>query len=295
MLVSLRPDRTGGMLAAGVAGLAMVAIYTGPPFRQAAVVLIGIAALFGWLRAIHHSRLILDTPTSRIASAAQGYIELFGEGLPLSGTPLLSPMNGLPVLWYRLKVEQKSGDKWITQSDIESDTSFLLDDGSGQCAVDPEGAEMLVSRKDVERRKDMRYTQWCLLQRDPIYAIGDFTTLGSIDLAHDTATQVRELLAEWKADRSGLLERFDVNGDGEIDLSEWELARAQARREVRQEQAELRAAPEAHVLRKPADRRLYLISDLDPQQLGKRYQLWGWAFLSVMLAGAGALFWLNTR
>lgn len=295
MLVSLRPDRTGSVLAAGVAGLALVAIYTGPPVRQAAVMLISIAALFGWLRAIHHSRLILDTPTSRIASAAQGYVELFGEGRPLSGTPLLSPMNALPVLWYRLKIEQKSGDKWITQSDIESDASFLLDDGSGLCAVDPEGAEMLVSRKDVERRDDMRYTQWCLLQRDPIYAIGDFTTLGSIDLAHDTAAQVRELLAEWKTNRAGLLERFDVDGDGEIDLREWELARAEARREIRREQAELRSAAEAHVLRKPPGRRLYLISDLDPQQLGKRYQLWGWLFLTMMLAGAGALFWLSTR
>lgn len=295
MLVSLRPDRTGSILAAGVAGLALVAIYTGPPVRQAAVVLISIGALFGWLRAIHHSRLILDTPTSRIASAAQGYVELFGEGRPLSGTPLLSPMNALPVLWYRLKIDQKSGDKWITQSDIESDGSFLLDDGSGQCAVDPEGAEMLVSRKDVERRDDMRYTQWCLLQRDPIYAIGDFTTLGSIELGHDTAAQVRELLAEWKTNRTGLLERFDVDGDGEIDLREWELARAEARREIHREQAELRSAAEAHVLRKPPDRRLYLISDLDPQQLGKRYQLWGWLFLTMMLAGAGALFWLSTR
>ena len=295
MLVSLRPDRTGGVLAAGVAGLALAATYMGPPVRQAAVVLIGIAALFGWLRALHHSRLILDTPTSRIASAAQGYIELFGEGKALSGTPLLSPMNGLPVLWYRLKIEQKSGDKWITQSDIESDASFLLDDGSGQCAVDPEGAEMLVSRKDVERRSDMRYTQWCLLQRDPIYAIGDFTTLGSIDLAHDTSAQVRELLAEWKADRVALLDRFDVNGDGEIDLREWELARAEARREVRRQQAELHSAADAHVLRKPMDRRLYLISDLDPQQLGKRYQVWGWAFFTVMLAGGGALYWLTTR
>lgn len=295
MLVSLRPDRTGGLIAAGIVGLALTAVYTGPPVHHAAAVMIGIAALFGWLRAIHHSRLILDTPTSRIASAAQGYIELFGEGKPLSGTPLLSPMNGLPVLWYRLKIEQKSGDKWITQSDIESDASFLLDDGSGECAVDPEGAEMLVSREDVERRDDMRYTQWCLLQRDPIYAIGEFATLGSIDLAHDTAAQVRELLAQWKADRAELLERFDVDGDGEIDLREWELARAEARREVRRQQAELHSAAEAHVLRKPAGRRLYLISDLDPQQLGRRYQLWGWVFLTAMLAAGGALFWLVTR
>jgi hypothetical protein len=215
--------------------------------------MLGLGALIGfagWLRSVHHSRLILDTPTSRVASAAQGYTELFGHGAPLDGTPLLSPINGLPVLWYRLLIEEREGDKWVKQSDDQSDASFLLDDGTGTCAVDPTGAELLVHRKDVEHRGDTRYTQWSLIKHDPIYVIGDFNTMGSIDPAHDTAAQVRELLAEWKADKAGLLERFDVDGDGEIDIQEWELARAEAKREIRRQQAEIHASAEAHVMRR---------------------------------------------
>lgn len=294
MLVSLRPDRTGVTLISGVGGLCFAAFHLPPGARPALAGLIAAIALYGWLRSIHHSRLILDTPTSRIASASQGYTELFGDGHPLSGTPLLSPVNGLPVLWYRLIIEERRGDKWVRTSTDESDASFLLDDGSGQCAVDPTGAELLVSRKDVERRGDQRYTQWCLIKHDPIYVIGEFTTLGSIDPAHDTARQVRELLTEWKTDHAGMLERFDLDGDGQIDLREWELARAEAKREVHRQQAALHAAPEAHVMRKPDDRRLYLISDLDPNALGQRYQLWGWIFLALMLlAGGLAVWWLT--
>ncbi|MFV0662566.1 hypothetical protein [Denitromonas sp.] len=289
MLVSLRPDRTGAAVTSAIAGLGFAGFQADGGFRIGALALVLAAALFGWLRSIHHSRLILDTPTSRISSAAQGYTELFGHGLPLDGTPLYSPLNGLPVLWYRLLVEEKRGERWQRESDDESDTSFLLDDGSGQCAVDPEGAELLITRKDVQVRDDRRYTQWCLIKHDPIYVIGDFTTLGSIDPAHDTARQVRELLAHWKADHPALLERFDLDGDGQIDLQEWELARAEAKREVRRQQAELHAAAEAHIVRKPEGRRLYLISDLDPSQLGRRYQLWGWGFLAATVVSATIL------
>ncbi|QID18739.1 hypothetical protein G3580_14565 [Nitrogeniibacter mangrovi] len=292
MLVSLRPDRTGTTLISGVAGLAFAAAHLSADTYPVLGALAAAIALFGWLRSVHHSRLILDTPTSRIASASQGYTELFGDGEPLSGTPLLSPVNGLPVLWYRLIVEERRGDKWVRTDLDESDASFLLDDGSGQCAVDPTGAEMLISRKDVERRGDLRYTQWCLIKHDPIYVIGEFTTLGSIDPAHDTARQVRELLAHWKTDHAGLLERFDLDGNGQIDLKEWELARAEAKREVHRQQAELHAAPEAHVMRKPDDRRLYLISDLDPNALGRRYQIWGWVFLAILIGTGATTLWL---
>lgn len=283
MLVSLRPDNTGVFLitAAGVTFLFGLKVFDGLSiWALGPTALIG---LVGWLRSIHHSRLILDTPTSRVASAAQGYTELYGHGEPLDGTPLLSPLNGLPLLWYRLIIEEREGEKWVQKTDTQSDASFLLYDGTGTCAVDPTGAEMLVHRKDVEVRGDTRYTQWSFIKHDPIYVIGEFGTLGSIDPTHDTAAQVRELLAYWKEDKAALLARFDANGDGEIDVEEWEQARAEAKREVRQRQAELHSASEAHIMRHPGDRRLYLISDLDPSQLGKRYQMWGWIFLAVTL------------
>ena len=59
-----------------------------------------VISLFAWLSALHHLRIIRDTPSSRIASAAQGYVELSGRGRSFTDTPLLSKNLLLPCLWY---------------------------------------------------------------------------------------------------------------------------------------------------------------------------------------------------
>ena len=256
---------------------------------------LAVSGLAGWLRSLRTTRAISDTPTSRIASAAQGYVELTGRGRPPDGTPLLSPVNGLPVLWYRVETSRRQSDgKWRHVSTDESDTSFLLDDGSGVCAVDPEGADMMVSRKETYTQGDTRHTQWCLINQDRIYVLGDFATLGSITPDFDIGRQTRELLDHWKSDRTRLLERFDLDRNGEIDLREWELARSQARREVTKLRDEILSAPEAHVVRKPASKALFLISDLPPDRLASRYRWWSVYHVAVFLASAaGAAAWLN--
>jgi hypothetical protein len=289
MLVHLRPVRMDLALPAIQFGAVLLALRFGErPGTIAALGILLVTGLLGWVRAIRHARLIADTPTSRIASAAQGYTELQGRGQPLDGTPLLSPVNALPVLWYRLVTERRQSDgKWRVVSTDTSDASFLLDDGSGQCVIDPDGAEMLVRRCDEFRRDDLRYRQWALIRNDRLYVLGDFATLGSVDADFDFATQVRDLLAQWKTNHPELLARFDLDGNGEIDIREWELARAQARREVRRLQAEVLAAPELHVMRRPTDKRLFLISDRDPEQIGRNYR-WLAGFHAAVFIGAAA-------
>lgn len=295
MLVRLRRGKLDAALPLLQLGLAGVAAHAAPGRGGlVALALLLASALWGWLRALRHARLIADTPTARIASAAQGYTELRGRGQPLAGTPLLSPLDGLPVLWYRLVTEHRQADgRWRRTDMVESEASFLLQDASGVCAVDPEGAEMLVRRRDVVTRGEQRHTQWSLIRHDRIYVLGAFATLGSVSPALDTAAQVRELLAAWKADHPALLARFDLDGNGELDLREWELARAQARREVRRRRDEALAAAEAHIVRRPDDGRLYLISDLDPERIARRYRRWAGVHLVVFVAAAAAMAWLE--
>jgi len=252
------------------------------------------SGLFGLWRSLRHARLVDDTPTARIASAAQGYAELRGRGLPLAGLPLLSPLNGLPVLWWRLLTEKRDAKgKWQQESLEQSQASFLLDDGSGSCLVDPEGAEMLVQRREVSEREDRRYTLWTLLPHDPVYVLGDFRSLGPLDGAVEgpmsESRRLAERLEEWKADRAGLLARYDLDGNREIDLKEWELARQQARQELRRQQAEAATAVELQRVGAPGDGRLFLISDLEPGQIARRFKLWAGFHLLVLLGSAAAL------
>ncbi len=249
-------------------------------------------SLLAWTATWRRARAIDDTPTSKVASAAQGYVELLGVGRPLAGEPLLSPLTHLPCLWFRYLVERKDQDsKWVTEERGESDASFILDDGSGECVIDPEGAELLVTRKDAWTQGERRFTQWLLIERQPLYAIGDFATLGSIDLELDAAADVKALLAHWKTQPEELLRRFDLDNSGQLDLKEWELARAQARREVRANHRELRrtADRQLHVMRRPADGKLYLIADLAPDRLALKYRRWSWFHIAVFFAALVAL------
>ncbi len=294
MLVRLKHARLDAalpLLQLGVVALALRADTGWGSIAALAVLL--VTGLYGWLRAVQHARLILDTPTSRIASAAQGYVELRGRARALDGTPLHSPVDGLPVLWYRVVTEHRRNGKWRKLETCESDASFLLDDGSSVCAVDPEGAEMLVRRRDVSTRGDTRTTQWSLINNDMVYALGEFITLGSVSVDFDRRAQLRELLASWKADKPSLLQRFDLDHNGELDVREWELARLTAKREVNRLRDEALGAPDAHVMRKPRNQRLYLISDLDPNRIARRYR-WLAAFhLAVFLGAAAASAWFS--
>jgi hypothetical protein len=291
MLVSLRREYGNLVTSGGQLALLLIGAQTESAFGMfICVALMVPLSLFAWTSAYRRSRAVTDTPTSRIASAAQGYVELVGAGKPLAGAPLMSPLSHLPCLWFRYTVERRDSDnKWVTEDKGESDASFLLDDGSGECVVDPEGAEMLVTRRDSWIQGDRRYTEWLLIEREKIYVIGQFATRGSVDLALDSAEDVKQLLAEWKNRPAELLQRFDLDKNGQLDLKEWELARAQAKREVAASHRELRASAELHVMNLPDDGRLYLISDLDPDSLASKYRGWSWFHIAIFFAALIAL------
>ena len=111
--------------------------------------LVGLTSFWAWHANLKRYRTMADTPTSRIVSAPQGYIELVGRGHQPPGDRLISPINGLPCLWYRYRIERKHGDRWeYVESGVSHDT-FGVSDGSGQVLVDPDGAEILTSHKQV--------------------------------------------------------------------------------------------------------------------------------------------------
>jgi hypothetical protein len=259
-----------------------------------AFVLAAIAAIsfIAWIGAYRRWRAIADTPTSQVASAAQGYAELSGRAENHAGLRTLAYISKLPCCWYRYRIERRKADKkgWTTIDGGESTDSFLLRDETGACTVDPEGAEVLPATRNTWTEGDRRYTEWLVSEGDPLYALGDFATLGGAGVSIDRNEDVGTLLAEWKRDRPQLLARFDLDRDGELSFKEWELARAQAKREIDRIHAELRAAPGVDCMRKPADGRLYLLSNLDPEKLTRKYYGWAWVHLAIFFGGViGAL------
>jgi hypothetical protein len=254
------------------------------------IVLAPLAAclsLGAWLVAHRRHRLTADTPTSNIASAVQGYVELKGRAEAHPSAPLFSRIRGLPCVWYRYLVQERRNDTWQTIQQTASDSTFLLRDETGECIVDPDHAEILTRHSDVKHVGDQRFMEFLLLPKDKLYALGQFKTLNPVDTRLDPREDVGNLLAEWKQNRPALLDRFDLNRDGDIDEQEWRLARAQAKREVEKQHRELRAQPGFHILVAPSDGRRFLITNRDPEGMTRSLQRWSWFFMGSFVLSLG--------
>ena len=252
--------------------------------------LVALTSFFAWMGNIRRHRTIADTPTARVASAPQGYVEFFGRSEQHDGFQLFSKLTQLPCLWYRYEVERRnSQNNWESVEQGESHDTFLLADETGKCVVDPDEAEIITTHKQTWHEGDYRYTEYLLLGQDGLYALGEHATLGGTNSDLSLKEDVSALLAEWKQDKRQLLTRFDLNHDGEIDLKEWELARRQAVRAVEKQHREIRLKDGVHVMRKPRDGRLFLVSNLPPAKLARKYWLWAWAHLAFLLSALGCL------
>ena len=247
--------------------------------------IIAVVAFVAWMLSLRRLLVIVGTPTSKIASAAQGYVELIGRAVAHPGGALRSRYSLLPCVWYQYTIEQRERDgTWHRVESGRSDDSFLLDDGSGVCLIDPENAEILPRNTEtLTRGSDWRCRESLILPLDQVYALGEFSTIGGELAQLDLERDVGELLAAWKRDKPALLARFDLDKDGQIGEKEWMLARAQARRDVRKAHNEIRTQPGTNMLHKPRDGRLFLISNINAARLEWRYKFWAWLHLAVLI------------
>jgi len=254
---------------------------------------IAAISILAWLSALNRLRAIRDTPTSRVASAAQGYVELTGCGGQIKEAPLLSKFTALPCLWFRYTVERRdSDDKWEIVDSGESHDCFLLRDDTGACLVDPEHAEIITKHRDQWEKDGYQYTEWKFIDQDFLYVIGHFRTQGGSNLEFDTRSELNAMLAEWKKDMPKLHERFDLDGNGELDMKEWMLARSAAKREVRKMFREALSQPDFHIIGQPRDGKLFLISNITPEKLSRRYLFWTWAHLIIFFGALSGIGWM---
>jgi hypothetical protein len=269
------------------------------------------------------NRVIVDTPTSRVRSAAQGYVELSGQGLLPADAQNKGPLTGMPCTWWRYKVEERSSTgrsrSWSTVDSGTSEISFLLDDGTGQCLIDPRGAEVFPGATNVWYGPEAwpqgripdgsgvfgwlvdtfvtdkyRYTEHRLQPREHVYAIGAFRSLGGVSVESPDAA-IADLLREWKQDQAALLARFDTNHDGTLSRVEWDQARAAARKQVLDGRAAEARPPSVNVLADPMDGRSFLLAASDGESLARRFRRRALAGIGGFVGSSAALTWMLTH
>ena len=259
-------------------------------------------AFFAWIDCHRRGRAVADTPTSLVASAVQGYVELVGTSRPLPGRLLAAPLSGEACVWYRYRVEHYDGEDWSIEEEGESEAPFMLEDASGACLVQPQGAEMTGLKAavwyndeiDAGRswrvlgRDDRKNTEWLLRENEAVHALGKFTTLRGKPLGEFLRGETAARIAGWKAEPAAMVARFDLDADGAVDGREWELARSQARRET---QRVFGDPQELHLMGQPDDPRPFLIRrGIDGETAGRAsYRRWAAFHLVVSLAALAAL------
>lgn len=246
---------------------------------------------FAWTATCRRMRAIADIATSRIGTAAQGYVELVGRASASPDNLIHSPLGGVSCVWYRYRRYRRDNGRqaWRQIDGGVSSNTFEIADDSGPCRVDPDDAEVMAPERRTTYQDDEKWVEEWLSGGSTIYVLGEFTTVGGAHAALSVGQDVSALLATWKQDPGELRRRFDLDRNGEIDLQEWALARRQASQQVAQAHREIRGVADSHLVRAPRDGRMFLISPLSPRSLRQRYLGWSALHLVMALLGVGLL------
>jgi len=271
------------------AGLLLAGVFL--DFRSHHIHQLPIVFVFGALIAIlawafNFKRLLgmSEIPVSTIASAAQGYVELFGTSK--SVTPARSPIRGVECVWFRLWIYSRDTNYMWRLADYRiSEQLFEMQDDTGICRIDPRGAEVFAASRYVVEQHGHKYIEDVLFADSPVYVLGDLDTGSQTNTEAEIHKDAGRLITQLKQSKARLLQQFDLNRDGEIDMHEWELARESAYAEARSRHTQ-RLQSEVHLIAKPANKRLFMISGISPHALRQHYQHWAWIHFSLFCLAA---------
>jgi E3 ubiquitin ligase len=279
-------------------------------FLLVAACVLGLIFFISFFYYLKRARLIEDTPTSRIRSAAQGYVELVGAVSADDTGGLVTPLSGTPCVWYDFKVQRyRSSGKnshWHTIKKGTSEQWFQIDDRTGVCIIDPQGAEVLTEHSRTWygnsesptqqgnkrngllqniRGRRYRYIEKFIYVHDVIYALGHFQSQGGGRNVPSNHQMTGKIIQEWRQDYNKILQQFDQDGNREIDLKEWEQVRKIANEEAEQRRSDISLRSTVHILSKAPNKQYpFILSTHSQKKLTKRFRSYSaLAFLGIII------------
>jgi hypothetical protein len=286
-------DKPGGtaflFYAVALAILGAVVFYTPlRPFtslKWAPLVFVVSSFLF-WLSAFRRKRAIEDVPTSTVAAAAQGYVELRGVAEAAPGHTLRGRLTGAPCVWQRYVMKKKDNRGQYVDADWGSfGVPLLLRDQTGECLVDAGRAEVVCTWCQQWEEDDRRCEEWSIRVGDPIHAIGFFSS-GGTDGDSQLNMKVAYELASEQRNAAAFAARYDTNGDGKVDVREAAVARGAKRRE---EEQRLAGQGGPTTLGPSPDGRPFLLSSGGQERVSTHYAFLAVVHLGVFFISLGVL------
>lgn len=181
--------------------------------EEARMLLYILALLIGGIgtyASLHSIRNIRNTPRSKIRSAAQGYVELQGKVRAFASKALKAPVILEKCVWYEYEIEQYKARMTVEGPDYEwvsilhktSKAPFFIQDETGVCLVDAEGAEVETKlsqtwRGDREGQRSFsgkfRHTVQMIKPGESLYVLGEFRTITTDSVAIDNEAILENL------------------------------------------------------------------------------------------------------
>jgi hypothetical protein len=187
--------------------------------------MVGVYLFYRGFRMLQRKRLILDTPASKIRSAAMGLVEL--SGLADGPYTTTSPITGMPCYYYRTIAwqwqQRGKNSEWVKVADESFHVPFYLDDNTGRVLVDPQGAELdihrdfhdefsnsifsshldvplnistFLVRHGVSGSQKIKVDEYCIKPKNSLFILGTLAENPGLSLS---ATPVRSLTADQHA------------------------------------------------------------------------------------------------
>jgi hypothetical protein len=228
-----------------------------------------------------------------LAGLALDYVEVVGHRGERRRTGLRTRLGKRPCVWYRYRIERRLGAGWITESAEASEECFLLRDETGECVVDPQGAEIIPCRQRRWREFGQRYHEQWIAPAEPLYVLGSLhrcprrwtrprTSAPTCRLCLGSGSAIaRNCCAASTATATASSPR--TNGS----------RRGDAQAAIEREYAARRSLGPLNVVRKPRDGRRYLISVYEPAQLARQFLLWAWLHFALFITGLVLIFKLG--
>lgn len=282
------------------------------------------ACFYYFVRFFRRYRIMEDTPTSLLRSAAQGYNEFEGHAKLLPGEPIVAPLTKHTCVWYWYKVEEKqshytrgrSRTSWHLCETGTSDGLFSLAGQTGSAIIDPDDAEVIPSISDVWYGTSSypqsgpgsfvakhwlvggryRYSEKRIHENDSLYVLGQLNSLRRLGVS-SLEEKISVLLQHWKKSPVDVLRRFDMNRNQVIDAQEWATAVVAAKKQIAEERPTLQLGAADNLIEKPLDsRQPYVLSAIPQEKLITRYQYRSWFSLSLFfISGSAAVWMFNIR
>lgn len=271
---------------------------------------VAVFALWKFFVRLRRDRVVADTPTVRIRSAAQGYVKVTGRALPAGPAPTMAPLSARPCVWWDYAIaehetDSKGNSRWHEVERATSVELFVLDDDDARCLVGPVTAEVTPTVNDVWygslprpsgpplaassllHSGEWRYTERLLGVGERVCVLGELRSHSEVG---DVNAATAHKLQEWKQDQQALLARFDANHDGRLDATEWEAARRAAASEA---QAQTLGADieRISVISEPRNGEPFLIAPMSSGELEKREQRFAALYFVVGLLGVCLCAW----